>query len=48
MNFPKLKFSYTRIDTINIIIHGGSKEIELQFVRKLYDRSVSKVIKARN
>lgn len=39
MDFPKLKFSFTKSDTINIIIHGGSKGIESPFMEKLYKKS---------
>lgn len=41
MDFPKFKFSYSKSDTINIIIHGGSKGIESQYMRKLYNRSAT-------
>ncbi len=41
MSMPKLKFVYSQNDSLNVIIHGGSKGIESQFMRKLYDRSVS-------
>lgn len=33
MIFPKLKFSFTKGNAINIIIHGGSKGIELPLWR---------------
>ena len=41
MNMPKLKFSFTKSDTINIIIHGGSKGIESPFMEKLYKKSTA-------
>ncbi|GAB4285971.1 MAG: hypothetical protein Kow0081_3940 [Candidatus Dojkabacteria bacterium] len=41
MNYPKIKFAYNQTDSIDIIIHGGSKGIESHFINKLFNASTN-------
>lgn len=40
MDFPKLKINHKKSEIFNIILHGGSKGIDSEFICKLHDRSV--------